>query len=68
MQGRDVANLNRAVRQRLEMRRIDIPAPVHDKFTQAAALAAIEAGYFLGLLEDTILATDKGHPRAGPAQ
>ncbi len=60
MQGRDVANLNRAVRQRLEMRRIDIPAPVHDKFTQAAALAAIEAGYFLGLLEDTILATDKG--------
>ena len=29
-------------------------------FTQAAALAAIEAGYFLGLLEDTILATDRG--------
>ena len=60
MRGRDVANLNRAVRQRLEMRRIDIPSPVHDKFTQAAALAAIEAGYFLGLREDTILATDKG--------
>ena len=60
MRGRDVANLNRAVRQRLEMRRIDIPTPVHDMFTQAAALAAIEAGYFLGLLEDTILATDSG--------
>lgn len=60
MRGRDVANLNRAVRQRLEMRRIDIPSPVHDMFTQAAALAAVEAGYFLGLLEDTILATDSG--------
>lgn len=60
MKGRDIANLNRAVRQRLEMRRIDIPAPAHDRFTQAAALAAIEAGYFLGLLEDTILATDHG--------
>ena len=60
MRGRDVANLNRAVHQRLEMRRIDIPSPMHDMFTQAAALAAVEAGYFLGLLEDTILATDKG--------
>jgi murein DD-endopeptidase MepM/ murein hydrolase activator NlpD len=60
MRGRDVANLNRAVHQRLEMRRIDIPSPVHDMFTQAAALAAVEAGYFLGLLEDTILATDSG--------
>ena len=60
MRGRDVANLNRAVRQRLEMRRIDMPSPVHDMFTQAAALAAIEAGYFLGLRKDTILATDNG--------
>jgi hypothetical protein len=60
MRGRDVANLNRAVHQRLEMRRIDIPSPMHDMFTQAAALAAVEAGYFLGLLEDTILATDNG--------
>lgn len=60
MRGRDVANLNRAVRQRLEMRRIDIPSPVHDMFTQAAALAAVEAGYFLGLLKETILATDHG--------
>jgi len=60
MRGRDVANLNRAVRQRLEMRRIDIPSPVHDMFTQAAALAAVEAGYFLGLREDTVLATDNG--------
>ena len=60
MRGRDVANLNRAVRQRLEMRRIDIPAPVHDTFTQAAALAAVEAGYFLGLREDTVLKTVKG--------
>ncbi len=60
MRGRDVANLNRAVHQRLAMRRIDIPSPVHDMFTQAAALAAVEAGYFLGLLEATILATDGG--------
>lgn len=60
MRGRDVANLNRAVRQRLEMRRIDIPSPMHDMFTQAAALAAVEAGYFLGLQEDTVLAADKG--------
>ncbi len=60
MKGRDVANLNRAVHQRLEMRRIDIPSPVHDMFTQAAALAAVEAGYFLGLREDTVLATNKG--------
>ena len=60
MRGRDIANLNRAVRQRLEMRRIDIPSPMHDMFTQAAALAAVEAGYYLGLLEATVLATDNG--------
>jgi murein DD-endopeptidase MepM/ murein hydrolase activator NlpD len=60
MLGRDVANLNRAVHDRLKSRGIDVPLPNHDKFTLAAALAAIEAGYFLGLLEDTILATDAG--------
>lgn len=60
MQGRDIANLNRAVRHRLQVRRIDIPSPVHDKFTLAAALAAIEAGYCLGLREDTVLKTENG--------
>jgi hypothetical protein len=62
MEGRDIANLNRAVRERLGVRGIDIPTPVHDKFTLAAAQAAVEAGYFLGLLEETVLATDHGRP------
>lgn len=64
MQGRDVANLQRAIRARLKARGLadDIPVPTHGKFTEATALAAVEAQYFLGLRSDTYLRVDaKGH-------
>ncbi len=62
MQGRDVANLQRAISARLKARGIDVPVASHGKFTEATALAAIEAQYFLGLRQDTYLRTDaKGH-------
>ena len=62
MAGRDVANLQRAVRTRLQTRGIDVPVPDHGKFTLATALACIEAQYFLGLRSDTYLKKDKhGH-------
>ena len=64
MQGRDVANLQRAIRARLKARGLadDVPVPTHGKFTEATALAALEAQYFLGLRSDTYLRTDaKGH-------
>jgi hypothetical protein len=59
-QGRDVANLQRAIKTRLDARGIDIPTPTHGKFTHATWVAAVEAGYFLGLLSSTYLATDRG--------
>lgn len=55
MGGRDVAVLNHAVKARLDARGMDIPTPTHGKFTHAAAVAAVEAGYFLGLRSDTYL-------------
>jgi hypothetical protein len=58
-EGRDVANFQRAIKARLDLRGIDVPTPVHGKFTHATWVAAVEAGYFLGLLSSTYLATDK---------
>jgi hypothetical protein len=65
MEGADVANLQRAIRTRLDARGIDIPTPTHGLFTHATAVAAVEAGYFLGLLSGTYLQTVKvnGDPR-----
>lgn len=65
MSGRDVANLQRAVKARLDARGLDIPTPTHGKFTHATAVACVEAGYFLGLLSSTYLKTVKvdGDPR-----
>jgi hypothetical protein len=64
MEGRDVANLQRATKLRLKARGLadDVPVPLHGKFTAATALACIEAQYFLGLLADTYLRKDElGH-------
>lgn len=57
LQGRDVANVQRAVEARLDARPgLDkVPTPTHGKWTHASAVAAVEAGYFLGLLSDTYL-------------
>jgi len=61
MRGRDVANLNRATHDRLEARGLrGVPTPQHDRFTLAAALAMIEAGYFLGARSDSYLRTFNG--------
>lgn len=62
MSGRDVANLQRAIKSRLEARGLadDVPTPVHGKFTQATWFGCVEAGYFLGLRSDTYLASDLG--------
>ncbi len=65
MEGRDVANLQRATRARLKARGLadDIAVPEHGKFTAATARACIEAQYFLGLRSETYLRKDKhGHP------
>lgn len=58
MQGRDVANYQRALRDRLKSRGLldDVPVPTHGKFTYATWVAAVEVGYFLGLRSDTYLA------------
>jgi hypothetical protein len=64
MLGRDVANLQRAARDRLRTRGLadDIPVPTHGKFTLATALACLEAQYFLGARSETYLLKDKhGH-------
>jgi hypothetical protein len=60
--GRDVANFQRNIQVRLKSRGLgdDVPVPTHGKFTHATWVAAVEAGYFLGLLATTYLATDKG--------
>lgn len=60
-EGRDVANLQRALRDRLKARGLadDVPVPEHGKFTHATWVACVEAGYFLGLLSSTYLATDR---------
>jgi murein DD-endopeptidase MepM/ murein hydrolase activator NlpD len=62
MTGRDVANLQRALRDRLKARGLvdDVPTPEHGKFTQATWFAYVEAGYFLGLRSQTYLRTDLG--------
>jgi hypothetical protein len=59
--GRDVANFQRAIQDRLKARGLtdDVPVPTHGKFTHATWVAAVEAGYFTGLLSTTYLATDK---------
>jgi hypothetical protein len=65
LEGRDVANVQRATRERLQARGIgadDVPVPDHGKFTLATALACVEAQYFLGLRSDTyLMKDDKGH-------
>jgi hypothetical protein len=64
MEGRDVANLQRATHARLKARGLadDVPVAAHGKFTLATALACIEAQYFLGLRADTYLRKDAhGH-------
>jgi len=66
LEGRDVANLQRAVRARLEARGLDskdVPVPQHGKFTALTALACIEAQYFLGLRSETYLKLDRHHNR-----
>lgn len=63
MEGRDVANFQRALRTRLAVRGLtdDVPVPTHGKFTHATWLAAVEAGYFLGFRSETYLAqTENG--------
>jgi hypothetical protein len=59
--GRDIANFQRAIQDRLKARGLsdEVPVPIHGKFTHATWIAAVEAGYFLGLLSSTYLATDK---------
>lgn len=59
LEGRDVANFQRAVKDRLDARGIDVPTPTHGKFTHATAVAGVEAGYFLGALSDTYLKVTK---------
>jgi hypothetical protein len=61
MSGRDVANFQRAIRERLQSRGLadDVVVPLHGKFTHATWVAAVEAGYFMGLLSGTYLKTDK---------
>lgn len=61
MEGRDVANVQRSVEARLDARPGlgKVPTPTHGKWTHASAVAAVEAGYFLGLLSGTYLATVK---------
>ena len=64
MEGRDVANLQRAIRARLRARGLgdDVPVPMHGRFTLATALACIEAQYLLGLPSETYLMRDAhGH-------
>jgi hypothetical protein len=64
MEGRDVSELQHAVRERLVARGLDkhVMTPDHGKFTKATALACIEAEHFLGLRSDTYLLKDKhGH-------
>lgn len=60
-EGRDVANFQRAIKERLIARGLDdeVSVPTHGKFTHATWVAAVEAGYFLGLQSSTYLATDK---------
>lgn len=57
LEGRDIANVQRAVKTRIDARGLDVPTPTHGKWTHASAVAAVEAGYFLGLLSSTYLAT-----------
>lgn len=60
--GRDVANVQRATRDRLDARSVNVPVAEHGKFTLATAAAAIEAQYFLGLRSETYLREDsEGH-------
>ena len=61
MSGRDVFNLQVAVKERLRARGLEnVPAPIHGKFTQASWFGCVEVGYFLGLDKKTYLATDLG--------
>lgn len=64
MRGRDVANANRALKDRLGARGWldDFPVGDHDQWTLASALAAQKVSYLLGLRSDTYDKTeDDGH-------
>ena len=66
MEGRDVANLQRAVRARLRAAGLgdDVALPDDGRFTLATALACIEAQYVLGVRSDTYLRKDPHGHRA----
>jgi hypothetical protein len=57
LEGRDIANVQRAIKTRLDARPglEKVPTPVHGKWTHASAVAGVEGGYFLGALEETYL-------------
>jgi len=59
LEGRDVANIQRAIKLRIDARGLDVPTPVHAKWTHASAVAGVEAGYFLGARSDTYLDVTK---------
>lgn len=68
--GRDVANLQRALSDRLEARGIsakELPVATHGKFTHATWVAGVEAGHWLGLRSDTYLKTERGDGPGGRA-
>lgn len=59
-EGRDVANLQRALAARLKARGItgeEMPVATHGKFTHATWVACVEVGHWLGLRSDTYLKT-----------
>ncbi|HUR84921.1 MAG TPA: hypothetical protein VMY78_06210 [Solirubrobacteraceae bacterium] len=62
MEGRDIAELQRATRAHLQRRDaggIDAPVRDHGRFTPATAAACIEAQYLLGVRADAYLMRDR---------
>ncbi len=62
MEGRDVAELQRATREHLQRRDAgdyEVPVCDHGRFTPATALACIEAQYLLGVRADAYLLRDR---------
>lgn len=62
MAGPDVKSLQLAIKRRLKARGLadDVPIGKHGQFTQSTWFAFAEVGYWLGLREDTYLATEMG--------
>ncbi|HEY6759093.1 MAG TPA: hypothetical protein VI318_06360 [Baekduia sp.] len=65
LEGRDVANLQRALQARLKARGLDdsIPIAVHGRFTAGTVLACIDMEYALGLRSDTYMKRDRRRHR-----